>query len=157
MSAAIAGIIGAIAGTILSGIVTYFLQRAADTRHWYREDQVRFQHEKLYLYRDFLNEVRFASGIRYCDDEMSRNLNSMVSEIGLVSSGCVQKVAEELVLATERWCEAGLGFFRGDVKEVDERKLAFERAEADFHKASRVELGFLIDSFRELYLSETGG
>lgn len=133
---AIGGVL-VIAGGMFGLAGNYLIEK----RRWKREDRIRFQADKLGLYRDLLNDVRFAFDLRYCDDQMSLDLNSLVSEIDLLSTNHVSKTAEKLVLATEHWCETGFGWFRGDDDEVEARKLAFEEAKASFQKAGRVEIG----------------
>lgn len=59
MSAAAYGIIGVLAGVLLTGLINFFLQRAADRRRWQRDDeaqQKRWEHEDEAHHRQWERE-----------------------------------------------------------------------------------------------------
>ncbi len=133
-------IIGVVTGAMVTGAVNFLIQRAADFRRWQREDQIRFHVDKPHLYRDFLDKVRFARDIRFCDSWMADDMSSLVSEMNLISFTDVSNAAQQLSLTIQRWCETGAASFKGD---TEERELALDAAHSDFVKATRRELGIL--------------
>ena len=122
-----------VAGAALGFAGNYWIE----TRRWKREDRTHFRADKLHLYRDFLSDIYFAANIRfyYAREE---EIDLALAEIRLVSSDTLSNVAEELSLATQRWCETGAAAFKGD---PEERRRAFERAKEAFYRATRAELG----------------
>lgn len=139
MSAAIFGLIGVVLGGFLNGL----LQRAQDKRRWKREDLLKFETERLTLYRDFLNEVERA---RFGDRFDYEKLWRLLSEMELLSSGAVFQRAYEAFQHAE-------GFYR-ELKNQDSEIDESDMADADEHqreltyrftRAVRKELGVTTD------------
>jgi len=93
MITAIVGLVGVIVGSVLTALLNFYLQKAAELRRWKREDErqqqlweredhTRFQADRLHLYRDFRVEVQRARNLeRFTEAEMER----MAAEIELIS------------------------------------------------------------------------
>lgn len=106
MTAAIFGLIGVVIGAVLSAVLNHELQRRQDVRRWKREDQTRYQSERLSLYRDFLNEVeRTNSGAGLEREKLYR----MLSEIELLGTYAIYKAAARLFQMAELWVETHQG------------------------------------------------
>jgi hypothetical protein len=93
MITAIVGLVGVIVGSVLTALLNFYLQKAAELRRWKREDErqqqlweredhTRFQADRLHLYRDFRVEAQRARNLeRFTEAEMER----MAAEIELIS------------------------------------------------------------------------
>jgi len=94
MTTAIVGLVGVIIGSVLTALLNFYLQRAAELRRWKREDErqqqlweredhTRFQADRLHLYRDFMVE---AQRVRNLEGFNEMEMERMAVEIELVSS-----------------------------------------------------------------------
>lgn len=82
MSAAVFGLVGVVVGIVAN----FLIQRALDRRRWAREDGLKFEAERLALYRDFLGEAEMVRSLERFERE---KLWRFVSEIELLGSKAV--------------------------------------------------------------------
>ena len=153
MSAAAYGIIGVLAGVLLTGIVNFFLQRAADHRRWKQEDEsqrerwrhedrIRYQVERLSVYRDFSLGARRAmnsGGEEFDADRM----DPLFHEIELIGSEEVVSAADDVLMHGHQYKHAAARFREN--REVgitsEEAALAIEESYGRFISAAKDELG----------------
>ncbi len=99
MTTAIFGLVGVVIGGVLSALLNYLLQSAQDRRRWEREDQLKFEPERLALYRNFLNGVESP---RSWDESERERLSRILSEMELLSSKAVHERAWEVLRFAEK-------------------------------------------------------
>jgi len=112
LSAAVFGFIGVVIGSVLTALLNFFLQRAADNRRWAREDAVRsgqwereyrtrHHHERLSAYRDLLAAVSVEK-FGFVDDDETMGywlMDKRLEESVKVISACHSEV---LLLGSSR-------------------------------------------------------
>ena len=80
MITAIVGLVGVIVGSVLTALLNFYLQKAAELRRWKREDvrqqqlweredYTRFQADRLHLYRDYLVEAQRVRNLEGFNEE----------------------------------------------------------------------------------------
>lgn len=166
MSAAAYGIIGVVVGSLLTGLINFFLQRAADERRWKHEDEaqrerwrhedrIRYQVERLSVYRDFSLGARRAmnSGGEEFDAD---HIDPLFHEIELIGSDEVVSAADDVRTHGHQYKHAAARYHEN--REVgitsEEAALAIEESYERFIAAAKAELG--IREGRENGLDEAG-
>lgn len=153
MSPAVIALLGVVVGALLTALLNFFLQRAADGRRWEREDaaqrerweredRVRFQAERLGVYRDFLMEARRTldtGGEAFDEDRMA----PLLREIELIGSDEVAVTATDVFMHASQAHHADRRFRqrRESGEKAEEAMLRFEESHRWFLRASRAELG----------------
>ena len=147
MTTAIVGLVGVIVGSVLTALLNFYLQRAADQRRWKREDELQRQHweredraalraERISLYRDYLAKVyRVVNMIEFDENE----LRLMMYQIELLGSSEVSRHGVPLFFeASEVWHESDKP---PPESKIDEALNNIHDTLYDFNKAVRAELG----------------
>ncbi len=153
MSAAVIALVGVVVGALLTALLNFFLQRTADERRWRREDEaqrlrwehedrIRFQAERLRLYRDFLVGAQRGletGGEAFDADRMA----PLLQEIELVGSAEVAETAADVVIHGSQAHHADRRFRenRRPGSEAEEAMLRFEESHRQFVAAAKAELG----------------
>jgi hypothetical protein len=148
MNTAIVGLVGVIVGAVLTTVLNFYLQRAADIRRWQREEQrqqqlweredrTRFQEERLRVYRDFIVAAKRARDLKEFNED---NMSNMVGEIELISgtSNVVWPAVNLRYLSEDVWLA---GHRRTPPQEEDLVIDKWEREYAKFNRAAQAELG----------------
>jgi hypothetical protein len=148
MTTALVGLGGVIVGSVLTALLNFYLQRAADRRRWEREDELRRRHweredrlglraERISLYRDYVEQVDNAmDGLGFSAGEM----RLMMYQIDLLGSEEVSSLGRSLYFKA-------MAFGRELDKpselesKLDEALEALESSLYEFNKAVRAELG----------------
>ncbi len=149
MTTAIVGIVGVIIGSVLTALLNFYLQRAADNRRWQREDEqqqqmwnredrTRFHADRLRLYRDFLVEARRVYDL---DASTEDRMDQLATEISLISSAEVSKLAAWLLMAVDR--VSILSRQKDAEPDLGNAQHSYWLRRADFSSAARAELGTL--------------
>lgn len=151
MTAATFGLVGVVIGAVLSALLNFLLQRSQDLRRWKREDELKFEPERLELYRDFLNGMERARSSGKSEDD---KLSVMLSEMELLSSSAVYNRASEAFSFTRKLRSAWL-----DDKHDHHDLLDAEDHLAElmyrFNRAVRKELG-VVTSWKPTLLTHKG-
>ena len=153
MSSAVIALLGVVVGALLTALLNFLLQRVADGRRWEREDvaqrerweredRVRFQAERLGVYRDFLMEARRAldtGGEAFDEDRMA----PLLREIELIGSDEVAVAATDVFMHASQAHHADRRFRqnRESGDKAEEAMLRLEESHRWFLGASRAELG----------------
>lgn len=130
-------------GAVLSALLNYVLQSAQDRRRWEREDKLKFEPERLVLYRDFLNGMERT---RPWDRSERERLSGILSEMELLSSRAVfERAHEAFTFAKElqsAWSDEEGNHDPYDLAEAEEhlQDLIYR-----FNRAVRKELGVVTD------------
>lgn len=103
MSAAVFGLVGVLVGVIAN----FLVQRTQDRRKFAREDELKFESERLALYRDFLGEAEMVRSLERFERE---KLWRFLSEIELLGSRAVFQRA----VAAFDFCETFWRFAHSD-------------------------------------------
>lgn len=149
----VGGLVVGTAAVVASAYVTYRLFRTREEERWKREDEaqwlrweredrIRFQAERLGLYRDFLVGAQRAleTGGEAFD---ANRMAPLLQEIELVGSAEVAETAADVVKHGSRAQHAGRRFQenRGLGGDAEEAMLRFEESHRRFVDAARAELG----------------
>ena len=147
MTTAIFGKVGVIVGSVLTALLNFYLQKAADQRRWEREDELQRQHweredraglrtERIGLYRGYIAQVHQARDALGFDEEEMRR---MMYEIELLGSDEVAGQAVELFFSTvDVWQE---GNVPPPKSKIDQAMTDLERSLLGFNRAVRAEIG----------------
>ena len=139
MTAAIFGLVGVVIGGVLSALLNYLLQRAQDRSRWKREDELKFEPERLALYRDFLNGIERAHSGQGLERE---RLSGTLSEMELLSSMAVY----ERALAAFGFVEKlHSGSWQDEAEELADVEDHMQELKYRFNRAVRKELGVTTD------------
>lgn len=153
MSTAVIGLAGVVVGAVLTSLLNFFLQRAADERRWKREDEIqrerwrhedriRYQVERLNTYRDFSARARRAmnSGGEDFDADL---MAPLLHEIELISSDEVASAADDVFMHGNLYKLAAARFREN--REVgissEDAALMLETSHHRFVAAAKAELG----------------
>lgn len=143
VTAAIFGIVGVVIGTVLSATLNFLLQRTQDRRRWEREDELKFEPERLALYRDFLNGMERS---RPWDKSERERLSGILSEMELLSSRVVYERAYEAFEFSKRlqsaWSDEKGDYDPYDLAEAEDH---LQELSYRFNRAVRKELGVVTD------------
>ncbi len=149
----LSGLLIGVVVAVASAFVSHLLIRSRDLERWEREgeaqrerwereDRIRFQAERMGVYRDYLVGVQRAletGGEEFDADRLA----PMLQEIKLIASNEVAEAADALFTGGSYAHHAGRRFHenRGSGAKAEEAMLRFEESYRWFTNAARAELG----------------
>lgn len=152
MAQIIPGLIIGVVAAVASALVSHHLIQKREQERWKREDRVRFQADRLRLYRECMVMMRrhLQTGMLEFDAEL---MSPLVEEIQLVSSDEVAEAADALLskaayarTTAQRYGKGGQDVDYKDLAEKSEKAaLELEAAYDRFVAAAREELGISKD------------
>ncbi len=164
MNTALVGLGGVVLGVVLTSLLNFFLQKAADDRRWKREDEaqrerwrhedevqrerwrhedrIRYQVERLSVYRDFSLGARRtmnSGGEEFDADRM----DPLFHEIELIGSDEVVSAADDVRMHGHQYKHATARFRENREAGItsEEAALAIEESYGWFVAAAKDELG----------------